>query len=34
MPVVSNQIPEDYDAVLNLNRLAFGGNGEGDLFGV
>ena len=31
MPVVCKQIPEDYDAVLNLNRLVFGGNGEADL---
>src|SRR5450432_3388458 len=31
MPVICKQIPEDYDAVLNLNRLVFGGNNEADL---
>src|SRR5712691_5063009 len=31
MPVVREEIPEDYEAIRNLNRLAFGGNGEAEL---
>lgn len=31
MPVVRDEIPEDYEAIGNLNRLAFGGNGEAEL---
>jgi putative acetyltransferase len=31
MPVVREEIPEDYEAIRNLNRLAFGGNEEAEL---
>jgi putative acetyltransferase len=31
MPVVREEIPEDYEAIRNLNLLAFGGNEEADL---
>ena len=31
MPVVREEVPEDYEAIRNLNRLAFGGNEEAEL---
>jgi putative acetyltransferase len=31
MPVVPEEIPEDYEPIRNLNRLAFGGNEEAEL---
>jgi putative acetyltransferase len=31
MPVIREEIPEDYEAVRNLNRLAFGGNDEAEI---
>ena len=31
MPVIREEIPEDYEPIRNLNRLAFGGNEEAEL---
>jgi predicted N-acetyltransferase YhbS len=31
MPVVREEVPEDYEPIRNLNRLAFGGNEEAEL---
>ena len=28
MPVILEEIPDDYEAIRELNRLAFGGNEE------